>query len=58
MRRAAPRAEIVLLGQGRFPAVRDRGLAGWIAELVADVLIEVPVEVKKPSAAKAAVEVA
>lgn len=34
------------------PEIKD------IAELVADVLIEVPVEVKKPSAAKAAVEVA
>ncbi|NWL75921.1 dimethylglycine demethylation protein DgcB [Pseudomonas taiwanensis] len=34
------------------PEIKD------IAELVADVLIEVPVEAKKPSAAKAAVEVA
>ncbi|MDT4880672.1 hypothetical protein FQZ97_1164490 [compost metagenome] len=34
------------------PEIKD------IAELVADVLIEAPVEAKKPSAAKAAVEVA
>lgn len=34
MSRRARSPEVVLIGAGRFPALRDRGLHGWIARLV------------------------
>ncbi|MCM2269846.1 MAG: rRNA maturation RNase YbeY [Thermoanaerobaculia bacterium] len=40
MRRPAGACEIVLLGQGRFPAVRDRRLAGWIEEVARELAPE------------------
>jgi probable rRNA maturation factor len=36
VKRAAPAAEVLLLGQARFPAARDARLAGWLAELVGE----------------------
>lgn len=40
MRRQAGACEIVLLGQGRFPAARDRRLAGWIGEVAGELAPE------------------
>jgi probable rRNA maturation factor len=37
VRRGAGAVEVVLLGQGRFPALRDRGLRDWIARLAGEV---------------------
>lgn len=36
MKRGAAVAEVLLIGQARFPALRDRGLGEWIAKLVGE----------------------